>query len=111
MTNVELGLKSNEFYFPTIRLNRCSGDATVQESRMLVTRVVALKKNDDVFAYMLFGEIQNLVNNEWQGCACVTEVFVYDPDGKGDFSHLILYTMGIPYVPEWSRGKDATKSR
>jgi len=104
VTGVQLGLKSNKFDFPLIMFNRCSRDASMQESRMFVTRVFALKKNDRTFAYDFLGGIENLVNGKWEACLCGTEIYVYDPDGKGQFSHLIAYSLAPPYVPEWVHG-------
>jgi len=110
--SVQLGLRSKIFNFQTIQFNRLTKDVTIEESRMLVLRVLALKKNGHVFAYEFTGKVENLVNGEWQPCLCGGGAMqVYDPDGKGKFSHLILYSSGAPYLPEWVRGGAQSQSK
>jgi hypothetical protein len=109
VTAVQLGLKSNRFYFQTIRFNRSSRDAIIEQSEMAVLHVVAYKKNGRIFAYMLSGEVRSLVKGEELACSFGTELLVYDPDGTGTFSHLILFFSGPLYVPEWVRSDLGTK--
>jgi len=111
VTTVQLGLKSRDFYFPTIQFSKCSRNATFQESSMFVDKVYAIKKNGRIFSYMLFGGIGNLVKGKWQYPGFHSQVFVYDPDGSGSFSHLIPYSGELPYVPEWIRGDALLKSK
>jgi len=111
VTDVQVGLKSPNSNSQTIEFNRCSRDATAEKSKLFVIRVFAFKKNDRVFAYMIAGSVQNLVNGEWQACMCGGEFLLYDPDGSGSFSHLIPFTSMLPKVPEWVRGDAAIKSK
>jgi len=103
VTSVQLGLKDKKFDFQTVRLSNCSRNVTIEETQMSVYRVFAFKKNNQTFAYLLSGEIQSRVKDKWQSCACGGELLLYDPDGTGVFSHLILYSSPLPYVPDWVR--------
>jgi len=108
---VQLGLKSKIFNFQTIQFNRLTKDVTIEESRMHVLRVLALEKDGHIFAYEFTGGVENLVNGEWQSCLCGGIMQVYDPDGKGKFSHLILNSSGAPYLPEWVRDESSSQSK
>lgn len=108
VTETKLGLRSDVFHFAIIRFSACTRDASFEESSMIVDSVVAFKKKGRVFAYRIYGTPRELVKGEWFPCMCKTNMLVYDPDGSGKFSHMILYSPELPYLPAWVKSGPVT---